>query len=150
MTLESKDSRDNIANIEKHLRRIDYIIRIEGRMILNDFNITIPQFTALQMLIHNGELTIGELSKKMSLACSTITDLIDRMENNKLVVRKKDQNDKRIVRIEVLPIGHEIVEKVLEKRVQFLKSKMIGLTEEEKLSLDKGLESLYNTMKENQ
>ncbi len=148
--MESKDSRDNIANIEKHLRRIDYIIRIEGRMILNDFNITIPQFTALQMLIHNGELTIGELSKKMSLACSTITDLIDRMENNKLVVRKKDQNDKRIVRIEVLPIGHEIVEKVLEKRVQFLKSKMIGLTEEEKLSLDKGLESLYNTMKENQ
>ncbi len=93
---------------------------------MKDFNITIPQFTALQILIHNGDLTIGELSQKMGLACSTITDLIDRMENNKLVVRKKDQKDKRVVRIEVLPVGYEIVEKVLEERIRFLESKLEG------------------------
>ena len=77
-------------------------------------------------------MTIGELSQKMALACSTITDLIDRMEKNELVVRKKDEKDKRVVRIEVLPKGHEIVKKVLEKRVKFLDSKMVDLTEEEK------------------
>ena len=137
-----------IVNIEKHLRKVDYIIRLKGREILNDFNITIPQFTALQILIYNGELTIGELSQKMALACSTITDLIDRMEKAQLVVRKKDEKDKRIVRIEVLPIGHEIVKKVLEKRVKFLESKMINLDDKEKNSLSKGLESLYNVMKE--
>ncbi len=69
---------------------------------------------------------MGELSQKMGLACSTITDLIDRMENNKLVVRKKDQKDKRVVRIEVLPVGYEIVEKVLEERIRFLESKLEG------------------------
>jgi len=83
------------------------------------------------------------------LACSTITDLVDRMERNELVIRKKDEKDKRVVRIEVLPKGHEIVEKVLEKRVMFLDSKMKGLSEEEKLSLDKGLKSLYDAMQEN-
>ncbi len=71
---------ENVISIEKHLRRIDYIIRIKGREILKDFNITVPQFTALQILIHNEGLTIGELSQKMGLACSTITDLVDRME----------------------------------------------------------------------
>lgn len=140
---------DNIANIEKHLRKIDYIIRLKGREILNDFNITIPQFSALQILIYNGELTIGELSQKMALACSTITDLVDRMEKNQLVARKKDEKDKRVVRIEVLPKGHDIVKKVLEKRVKFLDSKMVDLTDEEKVSLSKGLESLYNAMKDN-
>lgn len=140
---------DNVASIERHLRKIDYIIRLKGREILNDFNITIPQFSALQILIYNGELTIGELSQKMALACSTITDLVDRMEKNQLVVRKKDDKDKRVVRIEVLPKGHEIVKKVLEKRVKFLDSKMVDLTEEEKTSLSKGLESLYNAMKDN-
>lgn len=140
---------DNVASIERHLRKIDYIIRLKGREILNDFNITIPQFSALQILIYNGELTIGELSQKMALACSTITDLVDRMEKNQLVVRKKDDKDKRVVRIEVLPKGHEIVKKVLEKRVKFLDSKMVDLTEEEKISLSKGLESLYNAMKDN-
>ncbi|NMB28113.1 MAG: MarR family transcriptional regulator [Tissierellia bacterium] len=148
--MEDKGSRENIVNIEKHLRKVDYIIRLKGREILSDLNITVPQFTALQILIYNGELTIGELSQKMALACSTITDLIDRMEKNSLVVRKKDKNDKRVVRIEVLPVGHEIVEKVLEKRVRFLESRMINLTDEEKFSLDKGLESLYNVMKNNQ
>ena len=148
--MEEKELRENIINIEKHLRKVDYIIRLKGREILNDFNITVPQFTALQILVNYGELTIGELSKKMALACSTITDLIDRMEKSNLVIRKKDQNDRRIVRIEVLPIGHEIMKKVLEKRVRFLESKMVGLTDEEKLSLDKVLKSLHDVMTENQ
>lgn len=140
--------REKIINIEKHLRKIDYIIRLKGREILKDFNITIPQFTALQILINNGNLTIGELSQKMALACSTITDLIDRMEKNQLVVRRKDEKDKRVVRIEVLPAGHEIVKRVLEKRVEFLESKMASLTEEETDLLKEGLESLYNAIKD--
>lgn len=145
--MKQKDGYEDIINIEKYLRKVDYIIRVKGREILNDFNITIPQFTALQILIYNGELTIGELSKKMSLACSTITDLVDRMENNQLVVRKKDKKDKRVVRIEVLPLGHEIVGKVLEERVKYLEFKTADLTEEEKSSLSEGLESLYNAIK---
>ncbi|NMB08262.1 MAG: MarR family transcriptional regulator [Tissierellia bacterium] len=126
------------------------MIRIEGREILKDFNITVPQFTALQFLIYNKGLTIGELSQKMGLACSTITDLVDRMEKNNLVVRKKDEKDKRVVRVEVLPIGYEIVEKVLEKRVRFLELKMEGLELEKRVALSEGLESLYKIMKENE
>lgn len=147
--MKDNDICENIVNIEKYLRRVDYIIRLKGREILMDFNITIPQFSALQILVYNGELTIGELSQKMALACSTITDLVDRMEKNELVARKKDEKDKRVVRIEVLPKGHEIMKKVLEKRVKFLDSKIVDLTEEEKISLSKGLESLYNAMKGN-
>lgn len=147
--MKDNDICENVVNIEKYLRRVDYIIRLKGREILMDFNITIPQFSALQILVYNGELTIGELSQKMALACSTITDLVDRMEKNELVARKKDEKDKRVVRIEVLPKGHEIMKKVLEKRVKFLDSKIVDLTEEEKISLSKGLESLYNAMKGN-
>jgi DNA-binding MarR family transcriptional regulator len=147
--LEDKNLCENVASIERYLRKIDYIIRLKGREILNDFNITVPQFTALQILINNGELTIGELSQKMALACSTITDLIDRMEKSELVARKKDKKDKRVVRIEVLSIGHEIVQKVLEKRIEFLETKMSGLTDKEKANLNEGLESLYNAIKEN-
>src|SRR5690606_3546656 len=99
---------------------------------LSDFNITIPQFTALQILINKGNMTIGELSKSMALACSTITDLIDRMEKAELVVRKKDEKDKRVVRIEVLPKGYEILEKVLNKRIEFLSSKLVDFTYEDK------------------
>jgi len=137
-----------VVKIEKYLRKIDHIIRLKGREILSDFNITIPQFTALQILINNQGMTIGELSQKMALACSTITDLIDRMERNGLVIRKKDENDKRVVRIEVLSKGHEIVDKVLEKRIDYLNTKMKSLTEEQKVFLSEGLERLYDSMKD--
>ena len=143
-----EQSLQNVTNIEKHLRKVDYIIRRTGREILADFDITVPQFTALQILINRGNMTIGELSQKMDLACSTITDLIDRMEKSKLVVRQRDENDRRVVRIKVLDKGYDILEQVMKKRIGFLDEKLAVLSNEEKASLDKGLESLYGAMKD--
>jgi DNA-binding MarR family transcriptional regulator len=138
----------NVESIEKHLRKVDYIIRKNGRMILSDFGITVPQFTALQALINNGDMTIGELSQQMDLACSTITDLIDRMEKNDLVKREKDQKDKRVVRVIVLARGHDILQKVLERRIIFLESKLEGLSLDEVAGLKSALEKLYFEMNE--
>lgn len=136
----------HVFEIEKYLRKIDYIIRIKGREILKDFSMTAPQFSALQILINNGDMTIGELSQKMSLACSTITDLIGRMEKTELVKRKKDDKDKRVVRVEVLPKGFDILEKVLEKRRGFLEEKLNDFDLEQKQNLTKGLKELYIAM----
>ncbi|CAK7008255.1 transcriptional regulator [Tissierella sp. P1] len=139
---------ENVANIEKYLRKVDYIIRRKGREILSDFNITVPQFSALQILINQGNMTIGELSQKMALACSTITDLIDRMEKAELVVRKKDEKDKRVVRVEVLPNGYDILEKVLNKRIDFLSGKLSNFSDDDKNRLHLGLKALYEAMKD--
>lgn len=93
-------------------------------------------------------MTIGELSQKMALACSTITDLIDRMEKAELVVRKKDEKDKRVVRVEVLPNGYDILEKVLNKRIDFLSGKLSNFSDEDKNRLHLGLKALYEAMKD--
>lgn len=139
---------EHVAHIERYLRKIDYIIRKVGRGILSDFNITVPQFTALQILIKHENLTIGELSQHMSLACSTITDLIDRMEKAELVHRKKDEKDKRVVRIEVQQKGYDILEKVLQKRREYLASKLNDFTLDDKERLNKVLGALYEAMNE--
>lgn len=144
--MKENENWENVSNIEKYLRKIDYIIRIKGREILSDFNITVPQFTALQILINQGNMTIGELSQKMALACSTITDLIDRMEKSELVVRKKDEKDRRVVRVEVLPNGFYILEKVLDKRIEFLTGKLTHFSDEDKNKLNIGLKELYEAM----
>ncbi len=146
--MKPNEERDNVISIEKHLRKVDYITRIKGREILSDFGITVPQFTALQILINKGDMTIGDLSQQMSLACSTITDLIDRMEKSELVERQRDTKDKRVVRIMVKEKGHDILSEVLNKRIDFLENEMIHLPLEEILGLRRGLESLYKAMKE--
>lgn len=137
---------ENVAEIEKYLRKIDHAIRKKGREIISESNITVPQFQALQILIRNEELTIGELSQKMALACSTITDLIDRMEKSELVIRKRNEKDKRVVLIEVLPKGHDILGKVLEKRREYLKNKISSFDLEKIENLGRELEALYNAI----
>lgn len=113
--------------IEENFRHVCIKIKKKGREILNDFEITPPQFTALLELINNGDMTIGELSSRMYLACSTVTDLLDRMERNELVVRIKDDKDRRIVRIHVLDKGHKLIEEVLYNRRKYLQEVMADM-----------------------
>ncbi|MFS8631057.1 MAG: molybdopterin-dependent oxidoreductase, partial [Bacillales bacterium] len=101
-----------VAELEKLLRYIAAILKQRGREILTQYPITPPQFVALQWLLEEGDLTIGELSNKMYLACSTTTDLIDRMERNGLVSRVRDEHDRRVVRIHLLEKGERIIEEV--------------------------------------
>ncbi|GGJ84341.1 putative HTH-type transcriptional regulator YsmB [Lentibacillus kapialis] len=138
-------STEAIANLEKRLRYISGMIKQNGRQILNNYPITSPQFIALQFLIE-GDLTIGELSNKNGLAFSTTTDLVDRLEKNKLVERVKDTNDRRVVRIHVLPKGRTIIEEVIEKRQEYLGGVLKNFSKDQTESLNEMLAFLYEEM----
>jgi MarR family transcriptional regulator, organic hydroperoxide resistance regulator len=136
-----------VADLEKSLRYISAIIKQKGREILSNYTITPPQFVALQWLFEGGDMTIGELSNKMFLACSTTTDLIDRMEKNHLVMRVKDPNDRRVVRIHLLEEGERIIEEVIQKRQNYLSEVLGNFSKEEILVLEKSLAKLHHEMR---
>ncbi|WP_153122982.1 MarR family winged helix-turn-helix transcriptional regulator [Peribacillus tepidiphilus] len=148
MTLEKGKNDLLVADIEKELRYISSIVKQKGREILNNYTITPPQFVALQWLLEDGDMTIGELSNKMYLACSTTTDLVDRMEKNNLVMRVKDENDRRVVRIHLLDEGKNIIDDVIKKRQNYLKEVLSDFSEDEVLSLQSSLKKLHQEMKE--
>ncbi|SFB16696.1 MULTISPECIES: MarR family winged helix-turn-helix transcriptional regulator [unclassified Bacillus (in: firmicutes)] len=136
-----------VANIEKELRYISGIIKQKGREILSNYTITPPQFVALQWLFEDGDMTIGELSNKMFLACSTTTDLVDRMEKNELVMRVKDPNDRRVVRIHLLSEGERIIEEVIKKRQGYLNEVLTNFSDEEIQILQGSLTKLHQEMR---
>lgn len=108
--------RETILETEKTLRKLTLLMKQKNRELLQQFKITPPQFLALQWLYEEGELTIGDLSTKMFLACSTITDLIDRMERQGLVERIRDMSDRRVVRVVLLAKGRRLFEDILEAK----------------------------------
>lgn len=120
-----------ITQIELLLRTVCFDIKQKGREILSDFDITPPQFNALQFLVNEGEMTISELSNCLYLAPSTITDLIDRMERNGLVIRVRDQKDRRIVKIQVQEKGHSLIGQVISRRCSYLRTLLKNMTSEE-------------------
>lgn len=143
--LNSSESQQ-VEDIEKSLRMIADIVKQKGREILTQFPITPPQFIALQWLQEYGDMTIGELSTKMYLACSTTTDLVDRMEKSELVERVKDLNDRRVVRIHLLDKGATIIQQVIRKRQDYLSDVLKHLSKEEVNVLEQNLSHLYQEM----
>lgn len=133
-----------VTEIERELRFVSSIIKQKGREILANFPITPPQFVALQWLDEDGDMTIGELSSKMYLACSTTTDLIDRMEANGLVERVRDTNDRRVVYIHLEEKGKEIIVDVLDARRQYLATVLENFSEQDVKDLARTLQVLHS------
>ncbi|WP_442595325.1 MarR family winged helix-turn-helix transcriptional regulator [Neobacillus sp. D3-1R] len=146
--VENKESLMTVAEIEKELRYISGIIKQKGREILSNYTITPPQFLALQWLFEFGDMTIGELSNKMYLACSTTTDLVDRMEKSQLVLRVKDPNDRRVVRIHLLEEGERIIDEVIKKRQLYLQEVLKNFSTDEVQTLKGNLLKLHHDMRE--
>lgn len=134
--------------IEALIRQVSVIIRKRGREILVGFGITPPQLNALVILNEQGEITMGELCDRMYLACSTATDLIDRMERNGLIARERDKADRRVIRLKVLDPGRKIIDEVMFARKRYLGGILRQVPEEERDSLIKYLGDLYSLMQQ--
>lgn len=111
---------EHVVEIEHNLRQIATVVRRKGRVLLEQYNITPPQFDALVILGRSGDLTIGDLSNRLYLAYSTTTDLVDRLERSEFVVRQRDQVDRRVVRVQLLEKGANLIERVLDARRVYL------------------------------
>lgn len=136
-----------VIELERIVREISVIVKRKGRDILNEFPITPPQFTALVWLQEEGDMTIGELSQKMYLACSTMTDLVDRMEKNDVVERVRDTRDRRVVRIHLLDKGVALIQDVMKARQAYLSEVMSHFSEDEIKEILKHLSLLHQEMK---
>ncbi|PID00993.1 MULTISPECIES: MarR family winged helix-turn-helix transcriptional regulator [unclassified Sporosarcina] len=132
--------------MEKDLRYIASIIKEQGRKILKKSTITPPQFSALQWLLEHGDMTIGDLSNRMFLAFSTTTDLVDRMESSQLVKRVRDEKDRRVVRVHLLPEGIRIIEEVIQKRQEYLQDVLVNSNEQEIQQFSGLLATLHEQM----
>lgn len=124
-----------VAEIEALLRQVSAIIRKRGREILADTGVTPPQLDALCLLKEHPLLTMGELGARMGLACSTATDLCDRMERNGLVVRERDQSDRRVIRLRITDRGLDVIDQVIAARKNYLSGilKLVGTEERRQL-----------------
>jgi len=132
--------------LEETMRRANNILLKRGRSILIDREISALQFNALVTIREYGPLTMGELGKHLFTACSTATDLADRMERAKLVERIRDEKDRRVVRMHLLSRGDEVLDEVIAERQSFIGEVIKDYTQEEYVELLRSLELLEHRM----
>ena len=137
---------ESVTKIERLLRHVAFIIKKRGRDILIDFGITNPQFNALLTLREYPKMTMGELCEKLFLACSTATDLIDRMEKNGLLERNRDTEDRRVIRLSTSEKGQQVINEVIVARRRYVAAMLEKLTPEEADQLGMSLDKLHSLM----
>ncbi|MGG1679915.1 MarR family winged helix-turn-helix transcriptional regulator [Neobacillus sp. NRS-1170] len=69
------------------------------RPILNQFNITYPQYLVLILLWEKEVCTVTELGERLFLDSATLTPLLKRLESSELVYRSRSAADERKVEI---------------------------------------------------
>ncbi|MBR6285582.1 MAG: MarR family transcriptional regulator, partial [Bacteroidaceae bacterium] len=63
--------------------------------LLKALGVTYPQYLVLMVLWENDEQPVNDIARRLVLETNTVTPLLQRMEKQGLVVRKKGKLDKR-------------------------------------------------------
>lgn len=80
--------------------------KLEGD--LDKVGLTPPQFYVLATIGYAGGLPFGEIGAKMMVTVSNLTGIVDRLEEKKLVARKRDENDRRVVHVVLTEKGAKV------------------------------------------
>src|SRR5262245_58200797 len=83
---------------------------VESRLeqALADVGLSGAKLAALTQLVEAGEpISLGELAAQCACVRSNITQLVDRLESEKLVKRVDDPEDRRSLRAQITPLGRE-------------------------------------------
>lgn len=75
---------------------------------LSEYGITSSQYTVLEVLWKHNSLSLTDLGKQLYFDNPTITGIIDRMEEAKLVKRRRDRNDRRVIKVHLTQKGLDL------------------------------------------
>jgi MarR family transcriptional regulator, 2-MHQ and catechol-resistance regulon repressor len=103
---------------------------------LGKVGLTPPQFYVLATIGYAGSLPFGEIGAKMMVTVSNLTGIVDRLEEKKLVLRKRDETDRRVVHVTLTEKGTKLYKSTIplfEKSISEIFSSL-DLTSQKKLS----------------
>lgn len=105
-------------------------------------NLTWPQGMLMGTLAHHGEMKVSDLSEKLGLSNSTVSGILDRLENQGLVERTRSKEDRRVVYIKVTEKFKKHSEKNIEEINKLIEKMMDKATTEELDIILEGMNTL--------
>uniref|UniRef100_UPI004056FC30 MarR family transcriptional regulator n=1 Tax=Acetatifactor sp. TaxID=1872090 RepID=UPI004056FC30 len=131
---------------------ISQIKQIQGRIfdsLLQDAGIEEfngAQGRILYVLWQEDNLPIVELSKRTGLAKTTLTSMLDRMEEREFLKRVPDSSDRRLLRIVLTSKAKELSDKYNEVSDEMSRIFYEGFSEQEIESFENSLEKILSNL----
>jgi DNA-binding MarR family transcriptional regulator len=113
---------------------------VEGHF--KEMNMTGTQGILMGTLAHSGEMKVSDLSEKLGLSNSTVSGILDRLENQGFVERIRSKEDRRVVNIKVTEKFREHSLKKFQEVNKIVEQMMNKATPEELEIILKGMDTL--------
>ena len=81
--------------------------------LFKELGLTYTQYIVMLVLWEEKKTTIGDLCRKLFLDTGTLSPMLKNMEEKKLITRKREKDDERIVNIEITQEGLALREKAV-------------------------------------
>ncbi|WP_100342814.1 MarR family winged helix-turn-helix transcriptional regulator [Mucilaginibacter auburnensis] len=99
------------------------------RPLLAKLDITYPQYLVLMVLWEHKEQTVNQLCERLYLDTGTLTPLLKRLEQKKLVNRSRSKQDERIVMISLTGLGIQLKERAKHIPMELLNCTKVSVDE---------------------
>ncbi|HLR02197.1 MAG TPA: MarR family transcriptional regulator [Virgibacillus sp.] len=114
--------------------------KVEADIRSHQLNLT--EFAVLELLFNKGAQPIQKIGDKVLLASSSITYVVDKLEEKKLLERKPCPNDRRITHAMLTKQGKELMAEVFPQHAEAIQEIFAGLDTEEKKVMIEQLKKL--------
>ncbi|HAY98602.1 transcriptional regulator, MarR family protein [Mesotoga sp. SC_NapDC3] len=141
------------SRIEEMLTAIKRIVSLIKQNFERDFkkmHVTQSQILVMRVLNQYGDMKISDISRELDLSNSTVSGIIDRLVEKKIVKRKRSEEDRRIVMISLAEEYRQPVKKQLNAFANKMRRALSTTTEEDLDSIMQGLEKLERILEESQ
>lgn len=132
-------------------RCINYLLSVSQNTVfqyfsqqLSVYNITPAQYGVLNCLWNEEPLTPKQIGERLHLEASTISAILDKMQNNDLIVRNIEPNNRRTILVMTTPKAEQIkpfIEKIVRDMNDYI---LEDFTPEERENLSTLLLSIIN------
>jgi len=86
------------------VKNLKGIMDLFGKAVKSEFkekNLTSSQVMVIGILSHRKELKTSELSKELGLSNSTVSGILDRLEEKNLIERIRSEKDRRVIKVRI-------------------------------------------------
>lgn len=117
--------------------------------MLTELGITYPQYLVLMVLWEKNCQPVNDIAHRLMLETNTVTPLLQRMEKQGLIIRRKGELDKRQQIVSLTDKGSEMEERAHELIPAGMQEQLSAcpLKLEDYQELAQGLDSIINTLR---
>lgn len=128
----------------KTIQNVESVIKCD----IQSHQLNTSEFSALELLFNRGPQPMQTIASRMLMANSSMTYVMDKLEQKGLIRRSQQQLDKRVMMVELTEVGTSFFSNIFPKHVQTLSKMYEHLSEEELVQLIETLKKVGYRAKE--